>query len=74
VERSIVFKSRGMQVVEAREGKPIDELLRDFYDTDGLTQEQIAERLGVSVSTVIRWMAQLGIETRWFGPRRVEVA
>lgn len=68
--RSIVLKSRGMQMVEAREGTPIEELLHRLYDDEGLTQEQIAARFGVSVSTVIRWMAQLGIETRWFGPRK----
>jgi DNA-binding MurR/RpiR family transcriptional regulator len=73
MDRSIVFKSRGMQIVEAREGQTIEVLLRRLYEDDGMTQEQIAERLSVSASTVIRWMALLGIETRWFGPRKVAV-
>jgi transposase len=62
-------KSAGMQLVEQRFDRPIDDLLRELYDDEGLTQDQIADRIGVDVTTVRRWMERFGIRTRWMGPR-----
>lgn len=57
-------KTREQQFVEARHGAPVEALLRRLYVTEGLTQQQVADTLGVSVRSVIRWMADLGIPTR----------
>lgn len=67
-------KSAGMQVVEDRFGKPIEQLLRELYDAEGLTQDQIATRIGMDVTTVRRWMDRFGIESRWLGPRTRKAA
>lgn len=74
MQRTIVVKTRGMQLVEAREGRDIEELLRDLYERQGLTQEQIAQRLGVRRATVVDWMAALGIAARYLGSRKAAVA
>lgn len=63
-----------MQLVEARFGRPIDQLLRELYLDEGLTQSQIAEKLGVRRATVSRWMQVLGIESRYLGQRGRVVA
>lgn len=65
--RKPLVKSRHQQIVEARLGEPIDEVLRRLYVTEGLSQAEIGLRLGVSRNAVVRWMAQCEIETR-FGP------
>lgn len=68
MQRSIVFKSRAMQVIEAREGRDLGELLRELYVEQGMTQAAIAARIGTRRETISRWMGDLGIESRW-GPR-----
>lgn len=56
-----------MQRIEAREGRPIDEILRDLYIGQGLLLAQVGERLGVTESTASRWLSYFGIETRKTG-------
>ena len=63
--RNPVVKSRHQQIIEARLGEPIDEVLRRLYVTEGLSQAEIGLRLGVSRNAVVRWMAQFGIESRF---------
>lgn len=59
------IKSRREQMVSARNGgRDVPELLRDLYETQGLSQEEVAARLGVHRATVVRWMAEFGIQTR----------
>lgn len=60
-----------MQIAEARIGRPIEDVLRGWYVDDGHTQQEIAQRLGVDIATVSRWMRLLGIESRYLGPRKV---
>lgn len=69
-DRSIEILSPAEQVVEQEQGRPVRELLADLYG-QGLTQEQIADRLGVARGTVIAWMTKYGIRTRGiFGRNR----
>lgn len=58
------IKSRTEQVVEARFGEPVDVLIRRLYDDEGLSQEQVATKLGVGRKAVLTWMGAYGIPTR----------
>jgi uncharacterized protein YjcR len=60
----------GMQLVETRIGRPIADYLRDAYLIRELPQAEIADELGVDVSTVSRWMARHGIQARVIGHRK----
>lgn len=62
-------KTRGMLLIEGRLGRPLELYLEERYLRDGLTTVQIAAELNVNSGTVSRWMAQLGIEARYLGPR-----
>lgn len=62
-DRSIEILSPAEQIVEAQQGRPIRELLTDLYG-QGLTQAQIADRLGVHRITVTKWMTKHGVRTR----------
>jgi transposase-like protein len=59
-----------MQILEGRLGRPLEDLLRERYERDGRTVAEVADELGVDKGTVSRWMRDLGIEARLFGPRR----
>lgn len=59
-----------MQEIEAREGRPIEAIVRDLYERQGLTLEQAAGKLGITKSALSRWLPQLGITARRSGPRR----
>ncbi len=52
-----------MQLVEARLGRPVEDVIREVYDAGGM-QKDVANALGIEVSTVSRWMAYLGIDAR----------
>lgn len=71
MKRSIVLKSRPMQIMEHRLGRPLDEFLQERYVEQQRTQREIAAELDVDESTVGRWMARLGIEARMPGPQRI---
>lgn len=59
------IKSRREQVVSARNGgREVPDLLRELYVDEGLSQDEVALRLGVHRQTVVRWMEQFGIPTR----------
>lgn len=62
--QALIFKSRAEQAIEARYGEPVAGILRRLYHDDGLSQEEVADRLGTSRSSVIRWMATYRIPTR----------
>ena len=61
---TIIFKSRAEQTIEAQFGEPVDVILRRLYVDERLSQEEIAERLGVSRSAVIRWFGKYGLMGR----------
>ena len=64
MESSPILLSRQEQLVAHRHGASVEDLLRRLYVDDGLTQEQIAVVLGVSVRSVTRWMVKYAIPTR----------
>jgi len=66
---NVVLKSNAQQLLEASLGRPLEEALRDWYHRDGLTQIEIAEKLGLDQSTVTRWMRQFGIPVRYGAAR-----
>lgn len=59
-----------MRRLETRLGIDLDAFLRDRYETQGRTQQQIADELKVDVATVSRWMTRLQIETRLFASEK----
>lgn len=61
---NLKIKSRTEQMVELRHGAPVEVLIRRLYVNEGLSQEEVAEALGVGRKAVIRWMATYGIPTR----------
>jgi hypothetical protein len=73
VAQPVPIKTRPMLVTERRLGRPIEEYLHEQYVVGGRTTAEIGIDLGVHPSTVTRWMALLGIEARFPGPRRAAV-
>lgn len=59
-----LIKSRTEQVVEHRHGAAIPDLLHQLYSTEGLTQQQVAARLGTTRKNVNQWMVKYRIPTR----------
>lgn len=57
------IRTRAEQEIEARQGKPIADVLRDLYHGRRLSQQQMADELGVARSTVIDLMKRHGVET-----------
>lgn len=55
--------------MEYRLGEPIEVYLYRRYHTDGLTLGEVADELGLAISTMSRWLAQLGIAARFPGQR-----
>lgn len=64
MDTSFVPKGYTEQVVEARYGSAVAEILRRLYNDQGMTQQAIADELGVERKTVIHWMKRYGIATR----------
>ena len=62
---TLILKSREEQMVEARfDGEDISHLLRRLYEDDLMTQTQIAQRLGISLRSVVRWFGKYDIVGR----------
>ena len=53
-----------MQRIEARLGRPMDEILRELYVDRGLTLAEAGTELGVTKGAVSRWLERFGIEAR----------
>lgn len=58
----MVDKSYAQQAVEARTGRELVGHLRELYVERRWTDQEIANLLGVSRSTVRTWRAELGID------------
>lgn len=66
--------SRQQVAVERRFGVSLPDLLRRLYVDEGLTFPQMAERMGVSLSTVNRWMKAADIPTTTRGTGMAKAA
>jgi DNA-binding transcriptional regulator LsrR (DeoR family) len=62
-----------MRRIEERRGIDLEAFVRDLYEVQHKTQQEIAAELGIDVATVSRWMAKLGIETRLFASEKAAV-
>ena len=60
---TLTVKTRQEQLLEARFGSDIGSLLDRLYGS-GKSQQTIAEELGVTRQTVVRWMKRYRIPTR----------
>lgn len=73
VKRRVSNSSRRMEEIrsktEADSGMPFDDWLRKAYLADGRTGASVAAELGVSESTVRKWLRDAGIEVRRRGPQ-----
>lgn len=57
-------KSAAEQRIEAAHGATVEALLRRLYVAEGMTQQQVADTLGVGREAVVNWMAKYRIPTR----------
>jgi CRP-like cAMP-binding protein len=58
------LKSKAMQRMERRLGRPLEEVFRDLYVAQRMSQAEVGEELGIHPATVSRWLDELGIESR----------
>jgi transcriptional regulator with PAS, ATPase and Fis domain len=64
MELRLPNKSHAQQLVEAREGVELPDLLRDLFVSQRMSKVAIAARLGVTRSTVHRWIDEFDIDPR----------
>jgi hypothetical protein len=64
MDTPLVIKGRKQQIIEAREGVELPDLLRRLYSQEGLSQQAVADTLEVSRATVDRWFRIYKIPTR----------
>lgn len=55
-------QTHAQELVSLRNGRPVDELLRELYVERRLPLVQIAAELGVTRVTVSMWLREFGIE------------
>ena len=65
--------SATQELIEVRHRMPVEELLRG-YNSLGWTQQEIADKLGVSRITVVRWFRRFDIDARYSGRPRGDAA
>lgn len=53
-----------LRQIEARYGRPAEEVLADLYMVRRMTTRQVADHLGVSQRQVHRWLVAMGIPRR----------
>jgi predicted transcriptional regulator len=60
--RNAPNRTHAQALVSLRTGKPVEEVLRDLYLGQGLSQAAIAAELGITRITVAMWLREFGIE------------
>jgi DNA-binding XRE family transcriptional regulator len=53
--------THAQQLVALQHGRELPELLKDLYVEQELSQEEIAQRLGITRVTVAMWLREFGI-------------
>lgn len=64
--KQIENKANNRHIIELEQtlGEPLEHVLRRMYVDDNTPTHTIAQTLGVSYLTVVRWLAKAGIYTR----------
>ncbi len=57
-----------MQRIEAQRGQSMDQILRDLYEVQGMTLEEVGKNLGITKGAASHWLARFGIQARKSGP------
>jgi len=65
----MIIKTPTMQRLEARFGRPIEELLTEMHHVQRLSLSEMGDRLGVSVHAIHKWMRRCHIPVRRVSPR-----
>lgn len=61
VMRNTPNRTHAQELVALRMGRPVAEVLHDLYTVQGRSQESIAVELGVTRTTLARWLRDFGI-------------
>lgn len=57
-------KTKHMLEIENKHGEKLEELIRRLYVDEKLSTLQMAERIGISYVTVIKWVKLAGVYSR----------
>jgi len=68
-QQSLAGLTKAQIVVQLELGEPLGEYLSRRYHGEGATLAEIADALGIKVSTASRWLWQFGIAARRPGRR-----
>lgn len=74
VSEQVRYLTKEMQRVQAQEGRPLEDALRDLYVEQEFLLAEIGRRWGLGESAVARWLQYFGIPARKGGPVRERVA
>jgi hypothetical protein len=60
--RNAPNRTHAQELVTLRNGRPVEELLRELYVEQRLSQVAIAAELGITRVTVAMWLREFGLE------------
>lgn len=69
MQQQVLILTKDQQLIQARLGRPLDEFIREEYVTKARDLAEVSGDLGIGISTLSRWMTQLGIPARRKGAR-----
>jgi hypothetical protein len=68
MREQVLTKTRHMQILEARLGRPLEVVLEEMYIDQGMTLAQVAAQFEVTEGTISDWLRRVGIIARRPGP------